>query len=460
MSKATIRRRLITLVLGMVLLVALVSVFFLNRFGVVVGYYEDITEIRIPQQAVADRMIGTLLEVQLSLNELYAVNRSSDELQAYSQEVRNGLQQCEALMGAILNGSSNLGTIMPGMEGMTLPPCREGGRIEELIHKGAPVFAEFRDIIQNVLELKQAQVNLVREIGWYDSAENRFGAVGILVEAGREMENLADDDQVKLLVAEIRRQEKNILQRADQRYIDRWKDAAERLKPLAVGEMSGILRNYVQTFEGIFEKIPARDESTARIRSLMTGEIKTSRTKIEGAANEIADRAREQLTEGNRTARSVEQSARTWITVIAACIALGALFFGWLVSDRINKVLGEIIGSLNDGSEQLVAASTQLAASSQSIAEGASEQAASLEETSASLEEMATMARGNAEHTSQADRLMRNTQEEVGKAQKAMVELTRSMEDISTASGEISKITKTIDEIAFQTNPPSAERQR
>jgi hypothetical protein len=452
MRNTTIRSRLISLVLGMVVLVALVSVFFINRFGLVVRTYGTITDIRIPQQAAADRMTAYLIEAQLHLNELFGVTRSLDDLQAYSQEARNALSRFEGLMNAILLGSADLGAIAPEMKGMVLPRCREGGRIEELIHKTEPLFDEFDGLVRNALELKREHVSIVRRIGWYDSAENRHGAVGALVEAGRKMEVLTDDAQAKLLVAEIRRQEKNILQRADQRYIDRLNEATDRLEQGAGEALRTTLGEYERTFREIIDDIPVRERSAERLGAMMKTDLKVSRANLEDAVHQVAVRAHEQLTESAFLARSVEQSAKVWIVSIAAFIALAVLSFGWVVSGRINKALGGIVGPLEDGTEQLATASGQLASSSQAIAEGASEQAASLEETSASLEEMATMANGNAEHASQAEQLMRNTREEVTRAEKAMVELTRSMEEISTASGEISKITKTIDEIAFQTN--------
>ncbi len=91
-------------------------------------------------------------------------------------------------------------------------------------------------------------------------------------------------------------------------------------------------------------------------------------------------------------------------------------------------------------------------ASAHALAEGASEQASSIEETSASLEEMAAMTKQNAENAGQTNILMQESIKGIDKANSSMGILTESMQEITAASEETSKIIKTIDEIAFQTN--------
>ncbi|WP_449247087.1 methyl-accepting chemotaxis protein [Desulfarculus baarsii] len=104
------------------------------------------------------------------------------------------------------------------------------------------------------------------------------------------------------------------------------------------------------------------------------------------------------------------------------------------------------------GGGQLTAAAGVVARAADDLADGSSSQAASLEQSAASLEQMASMIRQNADHAAQADTLMNETKQTVGRASQAMVNLNTSMQDISAASVETSKIIKTIDEIAFQTN--------
>ncbi|WP_448383755.1 bacteriohemerythrin [Desulfosoma sp.] len=149
--------------------------------------------------------------------------------------------------------------------------------------------------------------------------------------------------------------------------------------------------------------------------------------------------------------RGRSYTVRWAVGIAAVMILLGigvAVVFGRRLADPIIRA----VHGLNEGADQVAAASSQVAGSSQQLAEGASEQAASLEETSSALEEMASMTRQNADNAAQANALVKRSGEDLAKAQTAMESLEKAMEDIEKASEETHKIIKTIDEIAFQTN--------
>ena len=104
-----------------------------------------------------------------------------------------------------------------------------------------------------------------------------------------------------------------------------------------------------------------------------------------------------------------------------------------------------IISGLTESVSQVNDAAGQVASASQQLAEGASEQASSLEETSSALEEMASMTQTNAGHAKQANDLAIQARHAADGGEK-------TMSAISESSGQISKIIKVIEEIAFQTN--------
>ncbi len=140
------------------------------------------------------------------------------------------------------------------------------------------------------------------------------------------------------------------------------------------------------------------------------------------------------------------------------CFTIMLLDFFLLVSIIIGvrKILVQpvirIVDGLNESADQVSYASDQIASAGQSLAEGTSEQAASSEQIAASLEQVSAMARQNADNSGQANNLMGNLKQVVETVYYSMFDLTKSMDEISTATGEASGIIKNIDEIAFQTN--------
>ena len=91
-------------------------------------------------------------------------------------------------------------------------------------------------------------------------------------------------------------------------------------------------------------------------------------------------------------------------------------------------------------------------AASHAQAEGTIEQAASLEQTAAALEELNSMSKKNSDNAHQAILHTGEANKLVDKVNNSMKELRQGIERIDAASGEMAKIIKIIDEIAFQTN--------
>jgi methyl-accepting chemotaxis protein len=107
---------------------------------------------------------------------------------------------------------------------------------------------------------------------------------------------------------------------------------------------------------------------------------------------------------------------------------------------------------LNDGAEQVSAAAAQVSDASQMLAVGASEQATSLQETAHSLGEVAEMTQTNADHASQASSKAEQARSAAEQGDETVHLLNDAMSAINASSDQISKIIKTIEEIAFQTN--------
>jgi methyl-accepting chemotaxis protein len=148
-----------------------------------------------------------------------------------------------------------------------------------------------------------------------------------------------------------------------------------------------------------------------------------------------------------------EQRRKEWqVLVLAVVGVLAGVAAAFLVIRSITRPIAAIADQLAEESSQTHGAALQVASVSQSMADGASRQAAALEESSASLHEMASMTARNSEGAQSAKSVAAEARASADAGARDMAAMREAMGAIQTSSSEISKIIKTIDEIAFQTN--------
>jgi hypothetical protein len=137
--------------------------------------------------------------------------------------------------------------------------------------------------------------------------------------------------------------------------------------------------------------------------------------------------------------------------VLITSLLLLGLAAWWLGRSIANPVIGGI-ARLKQNASQVSAVSIEVADASHRLSAGAREEAAAIEASSASMEEMSSMTRQNATHAEDAASLMSGARQLVDGANVALGGMVESMSAIQQATGGISKIIRTIDELAFQSN--------
>ncbi len=117
----------------------------------------------------------------------------------------------------------------------------------------------------------------------------------------------------------------------------------------------------------------------------------------------------------------------------------------------INK-LNNTFRNLNMSAQEVANSSEQVASGAQALAQGTTEQASSVEELASTINEINNHVANNAENAKQTSNQALTTVTELEMGKKQMEQMITAMNQINDSSSEISKIIKTIEDIAFQTN--------
>lgn len=202
---------------------------------------------------------------------------------------------------------------------------------------------------------------------------------------------------------------------------------------------------YIEGFERVVAASDARSavvkNELDRAAPLFTQKITAVRTRLSELQEHIDQKARDDQRLNERLVLGLSISG-----------VLIGMIFSWLIVRSVTGPIARLTKRLAVGAEHTSAAAGQVTSASQTMADGSSRQAASLEESSASLEEMAGMTRKNAENAQSAKALANQTRSAADIGAEDMKLMKSAMSAIQASSSEISKIIKTIDEIAFQTN--------
>ncbi len=195
------------------------------------------------------------------------------------------------------------------------------------------------------------------------------------------------------------------------------------------------------------------EQASERLTKLSLGDLKAD-VEIFEAEDEIGD-----LT------RALSKTVQTWrdyIGDISSCLAeldkgnlsleMNMEYAGDFAPIKESFQLNNTFRNLNMSAEQVASGSEQVASGAQALSQGTMEQASSVEELAATISEIHSHVASNAENAKLASEQALTTVSELELGKKQMEQMTSAMDQINNSSSEISKIIKTIEDIAFQTN--------
>lgn len=173
-------------------------------------------------------------------------------------------------------------------------------------------------------------------------------------------------------------------------------------------------------------------------------------------AGSLADSMRQMMSSTNDIisdcVRGLEEIAAGNFNVIPQAGYVGVFKGIETAMAKIINDLSETMFQINISAGQVSGGSDQVSSGAQALAQGATEQASSVQELSASISEVSEQIKGNAVNAAAASEVVNNVGDSITTSNMQMTEMISAMTEISNSSSKISKIIKTIEDIAFQTN--------
>ncbi len=423
--KWTIKTRLITGCVVLLVVITIACTFGLLQMASAEQSISDITrrsDVNIKRLDAAHDAKEGLLKAHQNETEFRLTKLSND-----ADETLQGLKAARASLHAILDD----GTAGEQLNGLVASALASSERYEKS-------FASLAELL--------TKRGLTPELGLEGNLRKSVHSVEALVNE----QGLAE---LSVLMLMCRRHEKDYLMRGDPKYLG---EIAKRIEEFATQMKQFSLPTDIQSkataaWKDYYANMQAIVEIDQTVRTT-TAALEEDSRSFTAHVEAVVAFVGEAIARDQKSSLNVMATGRlVMLILLGVGLCLGAVVAVFLTRS-ICPPLEAAVRVLQTFVLQTSTAAGQISNASQTLAEGASEQAASLEETGASLEEMASMTKRNAEAAQNAKKVAGQTRGVVENGTTGMQSMTAAMDGIKTSSSEISKIIKTIDEIAFQTN--------
>jgi methyl-accepting chemotaxis protein len=258
----------------------------------------------------------------------------------------------------------------------------------------------------------------------------------------------------------------------------------------ALREVSPVLDNYIRSAETVIAAAQ-RDPASART---MLPKFTADFEELEGRLSDISDRIQESAAAAETHAQASTAAARIReLLILLAALIVTIVAATWIVrsisggisslvgtiteiqhtrdlSKRVNVAshdelgrlaecfnsliveLQGIIAEVNRGAAEIDGGAEQMSSSSRVMASGAAEQAQGLGRITRSLTTLSSLTDQTAKITSRANSLSSDSQRAADRVGEELKTMASAMDEIKTASAEVGKVNRAVDEIAFQIN--------
>ena len=362
-------------------------------------------------------------------------SRIAEDYQGDFNDIKNSINACIDGLGAIREGNAV-------MQRMSLNDYSE------------KVEGEYRGIYNEL----SSSINMVA-----DSVNN-------VIEVMTHVANGDLSDLESLLMAG-RKSEKDLLIPGLILMIQSLKDLVSETDTLSLAAVNGELstRGDTDKFQGEFAKVVQGINST--LDAVIEPINEASSVLLEMAGGNLNTRVNGKYQGDHAAIKNALNSTlinmRSYVSEISEVLAqisdgnlnvqTHANYMGDFIAIRdsladIISSMSEVMGDIGQTADQVASGSRQVSDGSQALAQGSTEQASAIQELTASIAEIASQTKQNAINANHANDLAAVAKVNAEKGNEHMKEMLGSMKEINQSSENISKIIKTIDDIAFQTN--------